>query len=89
MWATDLLQVRCAQTLNLFLGRAEGAHGDKPLLAAVPEVEFANCALGKLQGIRGVPSLSSYSASTNSWTEFASRFSLTENIARDVSKTCS
>jgi len=39
-----------AQTLNLFLGRTEGARRDKPLLAAVPEVEFANCALGKLQG---------------------------------------
>lgn len=44
-----------AQTLNLFLGRAEGAHRDKPLLAAVPEVEFANCALGRLQGTQGIP----------------------------------
>jgi len=43
-----------AQTLNLFLGRTEGACRDKPLLAAVPEVEFVNCAQGKLQGTQGI-----------------------------------
>lgn len=61
MRATDLQRGFDAQTLNLFLGAdAAGARGDKPLLADVPEVEFANCALlGEVtRYTRGVPYLS-------------------------------
>jgi len=63
-----------AQILNLFLGQTEGARSDKPLLADVPEVEFANCTLGKLQGTQGILYVATASLFTY---KFLDQFSVT------------